>query len=280
MSSSSSQYTEPNQPLRYSIAKNHNNQRVLNIDSVYNGSFLASKRVLVTGANRGIGLAIAKELNSKGAYVIATCRKTSPELSTLSNTQVIDGCELTDVDCITRCFQSITKPVDIVINNAGYFYEPLETLDTMNFDEELKMIDICAVAPLRVVAVLRNLKLLKTDGSCKIAMITSQGGSIAWREVQNPTGHDYGHHMSKAAANMGSKLLAQELKGEGIAVQILHPGFNKTGMTSKYEEIWEEEGAVDACVGAKRVLHEISLMDVESYNGLFINCEDGLQIPW
>ena len=142
------------------------------------------------------------------------------------------------------------------------------------------MIDICAVAPLRVVTALRNLTLLKTDGTCKIAMITSQGGSIAWREVQNPTGHDYGHHMSKAAANMGSKLLAQELKRERIAVQILHPGFNKTGMTAKYEEIWEVEGAVDASIGAKRVLHEVSLMEVGTYNGLFINCEDGLQIPW
>jgi NAD(P)-dependent dehydrogenase (short-subunit alcohol dehydrogenase family) len=273
-------FTIANQPLRFATAKEEGNQRMLNIDSVYDGSFLESKRVLVTGGNRGIGLAICKELNAKGAFVIATCRKTSPELSALSNTQIIEGCEVTSAECVNKSMQEITSPVDIVINNAGYFYEPLETIDSMNFEEELKMIDICAIGPLRVVTALRNLHLLKTDGSCKIAMITSQGGSISWREVQNPTGHDYGHHMSKAAANMGSKLLAQELKGEQIAVQILHPGFNKTGMTAKYEKIWEVEGAVDASVGAKRVLHEISLMDVESYNGLFINCEDGLQIPW
>ena len=62
-------------------------------------------------------------------------------------------------------------------------------------------------------------------------MVTPQGGSVTWREVQNPAGGDYGHHMSKAAANMGSKLLAQELKHEGIMVQVLHPGFNKTDMT-------------------------------------------------
>ena len=61
-------------------------------------------------------------------------------------------------------------------------------------------------------------------------MITSQGGSIAWRTTQNPSGHDYGHHMSKAAANMMSVLLAQELRGAGVAVLILHPGFNKSDM--------------------------------------------------
>ena len=62
-------------------------------------------------------------------------------------------------------------------------------------------------------------------------------------------------------------------------VQVRHPGFNKTDMTAKYAKIWEVEGAGDPAVGAKRGLHEISLMTPE-HNGMFINCEDGLQIPW
>eukprot|EP01036_Dinobryon_divergens_P031664 gene31664-41107_t len=85
--------------------------------------------------------------------------------------------------------------------------------------------------------------------------------------------------MSKAAANMMGALLAQELKGAGICVSLLHPGFNKTDMTKKYEHIWEIEGAVDSSIGAKRVLHEIGLMSLEN-TGSFINCEDGLAIPW
>jgi len=60
-------------------------------------------------------------------------------------------------------------------------------------------------------------------------MITSQGGSVSWRTTQNPEGHDYGHHMSKCAANMSSVLLAQEVKSKKIAIGIFHPGFNKTG---------------------------------------------------
>jgi len=75
------------------------------------------------------------------------------------------------------------------------------------------------------------------------------------------------------------RLDSQELKGKGIMVSILHPGFNKTEMTKKYEHIWEIEGAVDPSVGAKRVMHEISLMSLDN-TGTFINCEDGLPIPW
>ena len=92
-------------------------------------------------------------------------------------------------------------------------------------------------------------------------------------------GGDYGHHMSKAAANMASVLLSQEFKDKNIAVGILHPGFNKTGMTAKYAHIWEIEGAVDASVGAKRTFHEIAKINMET-TGKFVNCEDGLEIPW
>ena len=74
-------------------------------------------------------------------------------------------------------------------------------------------------------------------------------------------------------------LLSQELKPKGIAVGILHPGFNKTGMTSKYKDIWEKEGAVDPSVGAKRVLYETGKLSMDT-TGKFINCEDGLEIPF
>jgi NAD(P)-dependent dehydrogenase (short-subunit alcohol dehydrogenase family) len=80
-----------------------------------------------------------------------------------------------------------------LINNAGYFKEEVERLDSLDFPDQLKTIDICACGPLRVTASLINGGLLK-EGS-KVIMITSQGGSISWRTVQNPTGGDYGHHV-------------------------------------------------------------------------------------
>jgi NAD(P)-dependent dehydrogenase (short-subunit alcohol dehydrogenase family) len=169
------------------------------------------------------------------------------------------------------------RKVDILINNAGYFTEKEERLDALDFSEEKKMIDVCAIGPLRVTSALFKAGLLAKHA--KVIMITSQAGSISWRLTQNPEGHDYGHHMSKAASTMASVLLSQELKQAGIAVGIFHPGFNKTEMTTKYKHKWEEEGAVDPAVGAKRVCHEICRLDMKT-TGRFINCEDGLEIPF
>jgi short-subunit dehydrogenase len=80
-----------------------------------------------------------------------------------------------------------------LINNAGYFMEPVEKIDSLDFAEELKMINICALGPMRVSSSLVNGGLMK-EGS-KIIMITSQGGAIGWRPTQNPDGGDYGHHV-------------------------------------------------------------------------------------
>jgi NAD(P)-dependent dehydrogenase (short-subunit alcohol dehydrogenase family) len=275
----SERYTIADQPARFARAKAENNERYLNIESVYDGSYLKGKRVAITGANRGIGLSLAKELVSQGGKLIAIVRSSSDELDALKPDEVVTGIDVTsDEACATIASQIKGGPIDILINNAGYFYEPVEKIDSLNFKEELKMIDICALGPLRVSADLINNGLLK-NGESSIVMITSQGGSVTWRTTQNPDGGDYGHHMSKSAANMGSMLLSQEMKKNNIPVGVLHPGFNKTGMTAKYAHIWEVEGAVDASEGAKRVFHEISNLSMET-TGKFINCEDGLEIPW
>jgi NAD(P)-dependent dehydrogenase (short-subunit alcohol dehydrogenase family) len=165
-----------------------------------------------------------------------------------------------------------------LINNAGIFPTE-EQIDSLDFESQLKTINISAVGQLRIASALYNAKLLK-EGSSKIINITSQGGSVSWRFTQNASvGGDYGHHMSKAAANMASVLLSEELKKDNICVVMLHPGFNKSDMTKKYEQVWEEEGAVDTSVGAKRVLYEIGKLDM-SLTGKFFNCEDGLEIPF
>jgi NAD(P)-dependent dehydrogenase (short-subunit alcohol dehydrogenase family) len=192
--------------------------------------------------------------------------------------QVISGIEVQDDKCGEKLAQALSGyKIDVLINNAGYFYEPVEKIDSLNFAEEKKMIDICALGPLRITSGLYNAGRLAKNA--KVIMISSQGGSVSWRTVQNPHGHDYGHHMSKSAENMMAALLSQEMKEKGISVGIFHPGFNKTDMTKKYESIWEIEGAVDSSVGAKRIIHEIGLLTLER-TGSFINCEDGLLIPW
>merc|ERR1719460_2434057 len=270
-------YSLADQVARFQRAKDENNGRYLDIDTVYDGSYLKGKRVLVTGGNQGLGLAITTELVAQGADTVVVGRRSSPELDALK-CQVITGVDVTDAAAVNgKMIDEINGPFDYVINNAGYFPDITDSIaDGMSYEEQLKQINICALGPLRVSEAL--VKAGKVKGS--IVIISSQAGSAEWRTTQNADeGGDYGHHMSRAACNIGGVLLAEELKKQGIPVLMLHPGFNRTGMTSKYAHIWEIEGAVEASVGAKRVLYEVKFATMER-TGMFINCEDGLQIPW
>jgi len=229
--------------------------------------------VLVTGANRGIGLGLTKALVSHNK-VIAVCRKSSPELKTLKCFKVIEGIDVQDEKSLTKLRDELKgDKLDVLINNAGYFYEPEERLldNTLNYKEEIKMIDICAIGPLRVTAAVKdNLKK-----GTKVVMITSQGGSISGVEE----GKDYGHHMSKAAANMMSRLLSLELKSLNIPVLILHPGFFRTEMTQKYSKIYDKFGATTPEEGVPHILKRIEELTMAT-SGVFIRGEDGSVIPW
>ena len=188
--SDADRYTIPDQPARFARAKEENNQRYLDIDTVYDPSYLKGKRVAITGANRGVGLELAKELVAQGGKLVAIVRASSEELDALKPDEVVVGIDVqSDEACETIASQIKGGPIDILVNNAGYFYEPVEMIDSLNFKEELKMIDICALGPLRVSSNLYNNGLLKEGSS--IAMITSQGGAISWRTTQNPNGEYY-----------------------------------------------------------------------------------------
>ena len=276
-------FTEPDQVKRYADAKASGNKRVLDIDSVYDPAWMKGARVLVTGANRGIGLSLAKEAARCGAVVVGACRKPSDELAAIENVEIVDGVEVTSLAACEALAESLAgkDPIDVLINNAGYFPDVSDDFTGgLNFEENLKQYDICAVGPLRVTAALVKKGCLRQPGG-KVINITSQGGSALWRQVQNANkGGDYGHHMCKAAANMCGVLMAEELRPKGIAVANLHPGFNRTAMTKKYEHIWDIEGAVECEVGAKRVMHEIGRVGLLDSGAPFINCEDGLLIPY
>jgi len=261
---------------------------------VYDGSSLKGKRVVVTGGEQGLGLETLKELAMAGAEAICVGRTSSAELDAAAaaaaagpgSIQIITGVDVTKEDTMAKMCADVATPIDMVINNAGYFYGPYEEVGVkgkeghLNFSQEMLMIDVCAVGPLRISSALYKAGFLVRDGSPgKVIIITSQAGSCEWRLTQNPEGGNYGHHMSRAATNIMGVLLSQELKAEGICVQLMHPGFNRTTMTEKYRDIWDVEGAVPADEGAKRVLYESIKADI-STTGTFINCEDGLKIPW
>jgi NAD(P)-dependent dehydrogenase (short-subunit alcohol dehydrogenase family) len=277
-------YSLADQTARFAKANADKNERYLNIESVYDGGDLSGKRVLVTGGARGLGLEIVKELVSIGATALVVCRKSSKELEMLvGKYNVYSGVDVSDTEAVTKALKRVKGDggaLDMVINNAGYFYEAPENIldNSLNFDEHLKMINICALGPLRVNSAAVNSKAL-AEGA-KLVIITSQAGSAEWRSTQNKDeGGDYGHHMSRAACNIAGALQAEELRKKGFSVCLLHPGFNRTEMTAKYKEIWDKEGAVEPSQGAKRVLYEAMKSSMET-TGQFINCEDGLRIPW
>lgn len=278
---SKEEYSIADQVARFSKAKEDGNKRYLDINTVYDGSQMANKCVLVTGGNRGLGFELTKELKKQGADVAVLCRSTNDELESLiGKDHVFSGVDVTNTEAVNKTFEDMSYKFDMVINNAGYFYEPCEKLldNSLNFEEQLKQINVCALGPLRVNAAAVNADAL--SAGAKLVVITSQAGSCEWRATQNKNeGGDYGHHMSRAACNMAGVLQAEELRQKGYSVILLHPGFNRTEMTAKYKEIWDKEGAVEPSEGAKRVLYEAFKSNMET-TGQFINCEDGKRIPW
>lgn len=191
------------------------------------------KQVLITGANRGIGLELARHYAQEGWRVIGVCREASDELQALAG-QVIAGVDVTEDDGITRLTSELgDQPLDLLINNAGLLRD--EQLGSIDFDSIRQQMEINAYAPLRVTeALLPNLR----EGS-KVANITSRMGSIA----DNDSGGRYGYRASKAALNAFGKSLAVDLKPRGIAVAQLHPGYVKTRMVNFGGLISPEESA-------------------------------------
>merc|ERR1719203_904170 len=131
MSNSADETSLADQIARFARAKEEKNERYLDISSVYNGGDLSGKRVLVTGGNRGLGLAITKELVAIGATVIVVCRSSSQELEQLvGQGNVCSGVDVTSSEAVTNAANRVKVDcggnIDVVINNAGYFYGPCE----------------------------------------------------------------------------------------------------------------------------------------------------------
>lgn len=219
------------------------------------------KTAVITGANRGIGLALTQHYLAQGWQVIGICRTTSPELDA-SGAQVISGVDVTNAAAIAALAQQLKgKSIDLLINNAGIFQH--EQLGNIDYESVQQQFLVNAEAPLRVTeALLDNL----TSGA-KIAFITSRMGSIA----DNSSGGYYGYRMSKAALNAAAMSLTRDLKPRGIAVAILHPGYVQTAMVNFGGDISADEAA-------QRLSQRIAGLTLENSGGFWHS--NGDPLPW
>ena len=178
-------------------------------------------KVLITGANRGIGLELCKQLLARGDEVIAVCRNASDELQQL-NLRVVEDVDVSS-DTSVRELQGQLANVELdwLINNAGIL--SVEPLDNLDFEAMERQFRVNALGPLRVTTAL----LANLSAGARVGIITSRMGSID----DNTSGGYYGYRMSKAAVNMAGMSLARDLKDRGIAVALLHPGMVATDMT-------------------------------------------------
>ncbi len=176
--------------------------------------------VLVTGANRGIGLEYCRQLQQRGDQVIAVCRQSSPELDAI-DVEIESGVDLTNEANRANLVRRLTgRSLDTVILNAGLLVSM--GLDDLDPEAIRRQFEVNALAPLLLA---RSLVPLMPWGS-RLALMTSRMGSID----DNSSGGSYGYRMSKVALNIAGKSLAVDLKPDGIAVAILHPGLVRTRM--------------------------------------------------
>lgn len=221
--------------------------------------------VLITGANRGLGLEMARQLDSRGYTVIGTARKPerATELKELGvQVEALDVTDPASVAALAKTLEGVT--IDILINNAGFFDRSNRTLDEVAFDVMARTLDVNALGPLRVARAL--LPHLNAGQGKTIINISSQMGSI-----QNNGGSYYSYRASKAALNQLMVTLARELDDEGFTVVVMHPGWVRTDMGGANATLSPEE-SVD---GMLRVFESLTPAD----NGRFLDYA-GKEVPW
>ncbi|NEP70397.1 MAG: SDR family oxidoreductase [Okeania sp. SIO2G4] len=215
---------------------------------------------LITGTNRGIGQELCKQVHSKGDKVIAVCRQSNQELENLG-VRLETGVDITsekDVANLVNRLKGIK--LDVLINNAGIVER--NSLDDLDFDSIRKQFEVNAIGTLRLTHALLPLM----ESGSKIAIITSRMGSID----DNTSGGTYGYRMSKVAVSMAGKSLSVDLKPQGIAVAILHPGLISTRMTNFT--------GISPAEAAENLLARIDELNLEN-TGTFWHAK-GEVLPW
>jgi NAD(P)-dependent dehydrogenase (short-subunit alcohol dehydrogenase family) len=216
--------------------------------------------VLITGANRGIGLELARQYAAAGWQVIATARQSSAELDALGVR--VEPLDLADADAVPALAAQMDAPLDLLIANAGTNH-PMngKTADDARAWAEMMMVN--AIAPYILAKVLLP-RLGQASG--KAIAISSGMGSIA-----ENSGGWVPYRTSKAALNMAWSSLALEAKALGVTAVAVSPGWVKTRMGGAGAEITPEQSVTDL----RALIERLTIED----SGRFLR-RDGSELPW
>jgi NAD(P)-dependent dehydrogenase (short-subunit alcohol dehydrogenase family) len=228
-------------------------------------------RIVITGANRGLGLGMSRAFAARGEDVWATARRVGEanELQALAKSSggkvrvhEVDVRDDAQVRALAAAIGDAS--VDVLINNAGVAGDWSTSLATFDAEEALKCFDTNALGAIRVTkALIPNLRAARG----KVVNMTSRMGSIA----DNGSGRGYAYRMSKAALNMATRNIAHEVKGFGGVAVALHPGWVKTEMGG--------EGAPEEIADAVgRLVSSIDGFSAE-HSGRFWHAK-GEELPW
>jgi len=228
--------------------------------------------ILITGANRGIGLEMVKYAIQQGWRVFACCRNPHNaenlfNIAKLSNGQIsvhiADMLELATIQALS--YELRNDPIDILINNAGVYGSDKNRFGTVDVDSWLQTFQVNCVAPLKIVEAFAEQLFM---GKRKlVACMSSKMGST----TDNSSGNSYIYRSSKAALNAVVKSLSIDLKEHGIISVALHPGWVKTEMGGPDAEITARESV-------ESIFSHLMLLTIED-SGRFIDI-DGSDIPW
>jgi NAD(P)-dependent dehydrogenase (short-subunit alcohol dehydrogenase family) len=223
--------------------------------------------VLITGANRGIGLEFVRQYAAEGWSVHAACRDPgkATELKAIKGGVHLHRLDVTDEGQIDALETALAgEPIDILINNAGVrgMGDSFGSTEVAGWLETLR---VNAIAPVRVSeGLITNLE--RGQGKL-IVNITSRLGSVA----ENSSGGSYAYRSSKAALNMAAKSMSVDLKGKGITVVVFHPGWVQTDMGGSGAPVTPSESVA----GMRAKIAKLTAAD----SGHFFNYT-GQPIPW
>ncbi len=224
--------------------------------------------VLVTGANRGIGLTLARQYAADSWKVLATCRDPAQatELKAIPGDVQTFALEVTDDDAVAKLAKTLRDdPADVLFNNAGVAGREAGTLGSIDSAVWMETLRINTVAPIKLAEAF--VEQVAASGQKKMAFVTSVLGSIA----RNGDGGRYGYNSSKAGLNMAATSLSIDLKPRGISIVLLHPGHVRTDMGGPTAPVTPEESAS----GMRKVVADLR----SDESGAFRNY-DGSPIPW